>query len=87
MLKALSGWSLTACTRQYGMIAFEWTLETLDEHQKQLDYLRALGYTEVAPQFIESHFDSPDRWYDIDIDLKTWQQRMPSIGKLRLEKE
>ena len=55
------------------MLTFEWTKATIDEHQKQLDYLRALGYTEVAPQFIEPHLDQPDKWYDIDQDLWAWR--------------
>jgi len=58
---------------KYKMLAFEWTQETLDEHQKQLHYLAALGYTEVAPQFIEPHLDQPDKWYDIDQDLWAWR--------------
>jgi len=67
-------WSVfNGMTRKMGMLTFEWTQETLDEHQKQLDYLRALGYTEVAPQFIEPHLDQPDKWYDIDQDLWAWR--------------
>jgi len=58
---------------KYKMLTFEWTRATIDEHQKQLDYLRALGYTEIAPQFIEPHLDQPDKWYDIDQDLWAWR--------------
>ena len=58
---------------KYKMLTFEWTQATIDEHQKQLDYLRALGYTEIAPQFIEPHLDQPDKWYDIDQDLWAWR--------------
>ena len=58
---------------KYKMLTFEWTKATIDEHQKQLDYLRALGYTEIAPQFIEPHLDQPDKWYDIDQDLWAWR--------------
>ena len=69
-------WSVfNGMTRKMGMIAFEWTQATIDEHQKQLDYLRNLGYTEVAPQFIEPHLDQPTDWYPIDQDLWAWRDK------------
>ena len=68
-------WSVfNGMTRKMGMIAFEWTQATIEEHQKQLDYLRDLGYTEVAPQFIEPHLDQPTDWYPIDQDLWAWRE-------------
>lgn len=60
---------------KYKMLTFEWTQATIDEHQKQLDYLRALGYTEVAPQFIVHHLEEPNKWYDIDQDLWAWRDQ------------
>lgn len=60
-------------TKSYGMLAFEWTDVTIDEHIKQLEYLRSLGYKEVAPQFIVDHLDTPDDWYDLStFDFKKW---------------
>lgn len=55
-------------TQKYGMITFEWTVNTLDEHQKQLEYLRDLGYTEYAPQYIVNHLDEPksDDWVSLN---------------------
>lgn len=56
-----------------GTIAFEWTLETLHEHQHQLEYLAHGGYTEVGPQFIEHHCQEPDKWFSIDkFNMDTW---------------
>ena len=58
---------------KYKMLTFEWTQATIDEHQKQLHYLSALGYTQVAPQFIVNHLEQPTEWYDIDQDLWAWR--------------
>jgi FkbM family methyltransferase len=67
-------WSVfNGMIRKYKMLTFEWTQETIDEHQKQLHYLAALGYTEVAPQFIVHHLEEPTQWYDIDQDLWAWR--------------
>lgn len=52
-------------TRSHGTIAFEWTDATLGEHVEQLKYLKKLGYTEFAPQFIEHHLAAPDNWYPL----------------------
>jgi len=60
-------------THKTGMIAFEWTLATLAEHQKQLHYLAQLGYTQVAPQFIVQHLEEPSEWFDITLDLQVWR--------------
>lgn len=64
---------LKGMTRAYGVVAFEWTLATLDEHQKQLQYLANLGYTDVGPQFIEHHLQRPSEWFDLsDFDFRGW---------------
>ena len=49
-------------TRAYEIITFEWTLETLAEHEKQLDYLYELGYREFAFQYIMPHLYRPRVW-------------------------
>jgi len=60
-------------TSKMGTIAFEWTDATVGEHQKQLQYLEGLGYSEVAPQFIEHHCQVPDTFYKLSgFDLSTW---------------
>lgn len=60
-------------TRKTGMITFEWTDVTLDEHEDQLTYLAHLGYTEIAPQFIEHHLEQPDTWYPLkSMTLREW---------------
>ena len=62
-------------SKSYGMLAFEWTDVTIDDHIKQLEYLRSLGYKEVAPQFIVSHLETPDEhwWCNLDtFDFKNW---------------
>ena len=69
-------WSvLRGMTKKYGKVAFEWTFETMDQHQEQLSYLKDLGYTQVAPQFIEHHCQEPNLYYDIEsFDLCEWQK-------------
>lgn len=65
-------------TRKMGKLAFEWTLETLTDHEDQLDYLYKLGYRSVAPQYIESHLQEPIQWYDLKANNKkqllAWHQ-------------
>lgn len=46
-------------TKKYGVVTFEWTYETLEEHIAQLKYLRELGYTEYCLRFIETHLQEP----------------------------
>jgi FkbM family methyltransferase len=59
-------WSVfQGMTRKMGMLAFEWTDVTIGEHCAQLEYLESLGYTEVAPQFIEHHLQEPTEWFPI----------------------
>ena len=67
-------WSVfRGMTQKMGMISFEWTDVTLDEHNQQLDYLDTLGYIEVAPQFIEHHCQIPLNWYPLHkFDLSGW---------------
>ena len=67
-------WSVfKGMTGHYGKIAFEWTNVTIGEHQSQIEYLKELGYTEVAPQFIEHHLKEPDVWFPIDgFSLDDW---------------
>ncbi|CAB4178194.1 fkbM_fam, methyltransferase, FkbM family [uncultured Caudovirales phage] len=67
-------WSvLKGMIRAYGVLTFEWTLATIKEHQKQLNYLAGLGYTHVAPQFIEHHLQTPSEWHSLsDFDFRSW---------------
>ena len=59
-----------------GTIAFEWTLETLKDHQKQLKYLMRNGYTEVGCQYIVNHCEEPDTWQDISkFNLAKWHKK------------
>ena len=60
-------------TQYLGKLTFEWTDVTIEEHQKQLEYLEIFGYTEVAPQFIVNHLDEPTEWYPLkDFSLTNW---------------
>ena len=60
-------------TKKYGMLTFEWTDVTIDEHQKQIEHLQNLGYTKISPQFIESHLQEPKEWFNIkDQRLDDW---------------
>lgn len=66
-------------TRHYGgMICFEWTFETIHEHEKQLDYLYTLGYKEMAAQYIVNHLEVPTQWGKLQADnhnqLYAWHQ-------------
>ena len=66
-------WSVfKGMTQKYGKIAFEWTQETVDQHEEQLQYLFNLGYEFFAPQFIENHLEEPLNWYPIGDGLKKW---------------
>lgn len=60
-------WSVfLGMSKHHGKLAFEWTQETLAEHDYQLEYLRSLGYKEYKFQFIEQHLKEPGgRWHDI----------------------
>ena len=46
-------------TTHHGELTFEWTLETILEHEAQLDYLYTLGYRLFSPQFIMPHLVRP----------------------------
>lgn len=69
---------LKGITRKYGTIAMEWTFQTLDEHEKQLDYLYSLGYRQVAPQYIVHHLQEPEQYFELQEDnakqLLIWHQ-------------
>lgn len=56
------------------MLTFEWTKQTIPDHNNQIQYLRGLGYKEYAPQFITHHLQEPDKWYKLtkDTDLGKW---------------
>ena len=67
-------WSVfKGMTKRYGMLTFEWTDATVEEHTQQLIYLQSLGYTEVAPQFIEHHLQQPQNWQPISsFNMHSW---------------
>lgn len=56
---------LRGMKRQYKEITMEWTFETLDEHEKQMDYLYELGYRYVGPQYIVNHLERPNQWWEL----------------------
>lgn len=59
-------WSVfKGLSSKMGTIAFEWTLETLEDHQLQLEYLLHGGYTEVGCQYIVNHCEMPTIWYSL----------------------
>ena len=57
-------------TKKYGKLAFEWTENTITEHNDQIQYLKGLGYTHIAPQYIVKHLEEPDTFYEIDKDFQ-----------------
>jgi FkbM family methyltransferase len=59
-------------TQYANTIAFEWTDVTLAEHQKQLQYLKGLGYTKYALQYIQPHLLAPKEYRDIDYPIADW---------------
>lgn len=61
---------LKGMKRKHSKLAMEWTFETLDEHDKQSDYLYELGYRFVAPQYIEEHLKEPEEWFELMPDNK-----------------
>lgn len=59
-------WSVfNGMTKKYGSLTFEWTFETIREHEQQLNYLHTLGYKYYAPQYIVHHLDEPTEWYPL----------------------
>lgn len=56
---------LRGMSKAMGILTFEWTFVTLDEHEAQLDYLYSIGYREVAPQYIVHHLDEPKDWFEL----------------------
>lgn len=74
-------------TQYINKLTFEWTLETLSEHSDQIRYLQRLGYTQVAPQFIEHHLLEPKNYIDIlDFDFKSWHDKNKRAWELGLWK-
>jgi hypothetical protein len=67
-------WSVfKGLSSKMGTIAFEWTLETLEDHQLQLEYLLHGGYTEVGCQYIVNHCEAPTIWYSLaTFNLQDW---------------
>lgn len=66
-------------TRHYnGILCFEWTFETIHQHEDQLDYLYSLGYREVGPQYITHHLEQPRVWLGLHKNntnkLLAWHQ-------------
>jgi FkbM family methyltransferase len=70
--------TLRGMTKYHGELALEWTIQTMQEHEKQLDYLYSLGYTEYAPQYIVEHLERPTEWYPLESDnsgkFSQWQE-------------
>lgn len=67
---------LRGMTKKYKDVCFEWTLQTADDHRKQLEYLADLGYTEVGPQFIVQHLEEPKEYFAIeDFDFNAWLEK------------
>jgi len=70
---------LRGMTQNYGKLAFEWTQETLDQHEDQLLYLKSIGYTKFRMQFIEQHLQEPNtEWLPIKSknDLKNLREKL-----------
>lgn len=69
---------LKGMKRKYNKLALEWTFETLDEHDKQCDYLYELGYRYIAPQYIMPHLEEPEDWFELMPDnrkqMLIWHQ-------------
>lgn len=56
---------LKGMSKYHGELALEWTIQTLNEHEAQMDYLYSLGYKEYAPQYIVEHLQEPTVWYPL----------------------
>jgi FkbM family methyltransferase len=70
---------LRGMTENYGKLVFEWTQETLDQHDEQLAYLKSIGYTKFRMQFIEHHLQEPrTKWLPIKSknDLKKLRESL-----------
>jgi FkbM family methyltransferase len=74
-------WSvLRGMTKHSGKIALEWTRETMDKHNEQLQYLKSIGYTKFKLQFIEDHLLEPDdEWQKIS--------KTTDLEKIRQDKQ
>ena len=59
-------WSvLKGMTKYHGELALEWTIQTMDAHEAQMDYLYSIGYREFAPQYIVEHLEQPTEWFPL----------------------
>jgi hypothetical protein len=56
---------LRGMTKYHGKLALEWTIQTIEEHEAQMDYLYSLGYREYAPQYIVEHLKEPTEWFPL----------------------
>jgi FkbM family methyltransferase len=62
-------------TKKPKNLAFEWTIETLDQHIEQLHRLKKVnGYKEYALQYITHHLDQPKEYRPLKDpeDLRSW---------------
>ena len=86
-------WSVfKGMTKHHGTLTFEWTQETIKDHEDQIQYLKNLGYKEVGPQFIEHHLTKPKNWYPIEKfsmaewikeNSKAWEKQDWKVSNLR----
>ncbi len=84
---------LNGMTKKNKTLCFEWTINTLSDHIKQLEYLRSLGYKTFALQFIEHHLQIPKDWLPTsEIDYlpiwiekrsKLWEEEEWKVSGLR----
>lgn len=69
---------LRGMSRKYGVVALEWTLATLDQHEAQMGYMYSLGYRQCAAQYIVGHLEQPKIWGDLQPSnrrqLLAWHQ-------------
>jgi FkbM family methyltransferase len=56
---------LRGMTKHHGELTLEWTIQTLDAHEEQLNYLYSLGYRKFAPQYIVEHLERPTEWFSL----------------------
>ena len=60
-------WNVLRGMKKYhGELTLEWTIQTIREHEKQMDYLYSLGYREFAPQYIVEHLERPNEWFSLE---------------------
>jgi FkbM family methyltransferase len=65
---------LAGLTQKPPRLCFEWTLEDVDKHVRQLERLQEVnGYTEYALQYIEHHLEEPSEYRPISTAKELWQ--------------